>query len=85
MSIPSLYSVYVLYLESSGKHYTGFTSDFDKRFQSHNELGTKGWTKDYRPWKVILLEEFQTKAEALSREKWLKSGVGRSFIKTLNH
>ncbi len=74
-----------LFSESSGKHYTGFTSDFESRFQSHNELGTKGWTKAYRPWKVVLLEEFQTKAEALAREKWLKSGVGRSFIKSLDH
>jgi putative endonuclease len=85
MESSEVYTVYVLYSESSGKHYTGYTSDFVKRFQSHNELGIKGWTKNHRPWRVILLEEYATKSKALSREKWLKSGVGRSFIKTLDH
>jgi putative endonuclease len=39
----------------------------------------------YRPWKLIHTEVFDTKAEAMQREKWFKSGVGRSFIKTLPH
>jgi putative endonuclease len=34
----------------------------------------KDWTKDYRPWKLIHTEEFETKKEALDREKWMKSG-----------
>ena len=55
MSALESYTVYVLYSESFDKHYTGFTSDLTKRLQSHNELGAKGWTKKYRPWKVILL------------------------------
>ncbi len=78
-----MYTVYVLYSEKYDKHYTGFSSDFDQRMISHNILGKKGWTKRYRPWKVIHTEEFQTKSEAMKREKWLKSGAGRDFIKTL--
>ncbi|MEX1188870.1 MAG: GIY-YIG nuclease family protein [Bacteroidia bacterium] len=85
MAETPIYTVYVLFSESAKKHYTGFTSDFAKRFQSHNELGTKGWTKNFRPWKVILKEENHNKAEAQAREKWLKSGVGRTYIKTLIH
>lgn len=61
------------------------TSDFNDRFLSHNEKATKGFTKRYRPWKVILQEQYATKAEALKREKWLKTGAGRDFIKTLPH
>jgi putative endonuclease len=80
-----MFTVYVLYSEKYHTHYTGFTSDFDKRFISHNELGTKGCTIKYRPWKIILREEYSTKSEAMSREKWLKSGVGRSFVKALLH
>ncbi|MEZ5174352.1 MAG: GIY-YIG nuclease family protein [Bacteroidia bacterium] len=39
------YTVYVLYSESANRHYTGYSSDFEARFLSHNELGTKGWTR----------------------------------------
>jgi putative endonuclease len=51
---------------------------------SHNELGV-GWTAKYRPWKLIFTKEFEIKSEAMQFEKWLKSGVGRDFIKTLKH
>ena len=78
------YSVYVLYSASSCKHYTGSTSDLEKRFISHNELG-HGWTANYRPWKLIYQKTFDMKTKALEFEKWLKTGAGRDFIKTLPH
>ena len=80
-----MYTVYVLYSEKFDRHYTGFSSNFEQRMLSHNVLGRKGWSKRYRPWKAILTEEFGTKAEAMKREKWLKSGAGREFIKKLPH
>jgi putative endonuclease len=79
-----VYTVYVLYSESSGKHYAGFTSDIENRMLSHNKLG-KDWTRSYRPWKVIYTREFSLKEEAMTHERWLKTGVGREFIKTLPH
>ncbi len=51
---------------------------------SHNELG-KGWTAKFRPWKLIFTREFSDKKDAMEYEKWLKTGVGRDFIKTLTH
>ena len=51
-----------------------------QRFLSHNELGKKGWTIKFRPWKIIHTEKFQTKQEAIAREKQLKSGKGREWI-----
>ena len=68
-----MFTVYVLYSEKFNKIYIGFTSDLEKRFVSHNELGTKGWTIKFRPWKIVYTESFETKAEALKREKELKS------------
>ena len=59
------------------------TSDIEERFKSHNEVGTKGWTKNFRPWKIIYKEEYSDKALALKREKYLKTGIGREFIKSL--
>ncbi len=78
------FTVYILYSFEHQKHYTGFTTNLAQRLLSHNELG-KGWTVRYRPWKLIFTKEFITKREAMDYEKWLKTGVGRNFIKTLLH
>ena len=51
---------------------------------SHNELG-KDWTAKYRPWRLIFSKVFESKEEALKYEKWLKTGTGRDYIKTLPH
>jgi len=79
-----MFVVYVLYSDSAHKHYTGFTSNLSERLKSHNEFG-KDWTARHRPWRLIFQKEFNEKQEAMSYEKWLKSGVGRAFIKTLPH
>jgi putative endonuclease len=78
------FTVYILFSEKSGKHYTGYSSDLADRLESHNNLGNE-WTARYRPWKLIYTKEFETKREAMAYEKWLKTGVGREFIKTLAH
>ncbi len=75
-----MFTVYVLYSDSFKKIYIGFTSDLRARIESHNSLSDKGYTKKYRPWKVIHFEEFTTKPEAMKREKQLKSAKGREFI-----
>jgi putative endonuclease len=73
--------VYILYSEKYNKYYTGYTSSIITRFKSHNELSNKGFTKRYRPWIVVYIEFFTTKKEAIIREKFLKSGTGREWIK----
>lgn len=78
-----IFTVYVLYSDTHQKHYTGFTSNFEARLLSHTALGTKDWTMKYRLWRVLLKEEYADKREATNREKWLKTGVGRDFIKTI--
>ncbi len=80
-----MYTSYVLYSEKFAKHYSGFSSDVIERLKSHNHLSNKDWTGRYRPWKLIYTKEFTTKREAMQYEKWLKSGKGRDFIKTIPH
>jgi putative endonuclease len=78
-----MFILYALYSESFDKIYVGMTSNIEERFKSHNELSTKGWTKSFRPWKIIYQEEHASKIEALKREKQLKGAAGRSFIRSL--
>ncbi len=75
--------VYVLYSSTSGKTYAGFTSDLKSRMDSHNVFAKKGYTIRYRPWVLIYTEEFPNKRDALLREKELKTGKGRAFIKEI--
>ena len=75
-----MYTVYALYSERHQKIYVGFTSGLEKRILSHNKLATKGWTFRFRPWELVHTECFESKAEAIRREKSLKSARGREFI-----
>jgi len=75
-----VYTVYVLYSSKYNKIYIGYTSDLKSRFLSHNKLATKGYTVRYRPWEILFTEDFESKSEAMKREKQLKSGKGREFV-----
>jgi len=74
--------VYVLHSPKFDKIYIGYTSDLEQRMLSHNELGKKGWTIKFRPWKLVHAEEFEKKSGAIKREKQLKSASGRRWIRT---
>ena len=75
--------VYILFSKDYDKTYVGFTSNLIERFKSHNYLSKKGYTIKFRPWQVIYVEFFTTKSEALKREKIMKTGKGREFIKEM--
>ncbi|MEO1032823.1 MAG: GIY-YIG nuclease family protein [Bacteroidota bacterium] len=72
--------VYVLISEKDGRFYVGMTSDIEKRIKEHNSGRTRS-TKGYRPWKLFFFEEFDNREEARKREKYLKSGFGKQWIK----
>jgi len=76
-----MFTVYVLHNQNLDKIYVGYTSDIDKRLFAHNHEDNKGWTKKFQPWKIIYSEKFETKSEAMIREKQLKSSRGREFIR----
>ena len=72
--------VYILYSKKFDKTSVGFTSSIIQRFYSHNFFATKGYTLKYRPWEVVYVEFFDAKVEAIKKEKWFKSGVGREYV-----
>ncbi len=75
------YVVYVLYSEGSDRLYVGYSSGIIARFHWHNTKSKKGFTLGYRPWKVIQVEFYESKADAMKREKLLKSGKGREWLR----
>jgi putative endonuclease len=75
-----MYKVNALYSPGYRKIYIGFSSNLEARMRSHNELGTKGWTIKSRPWEIVFTESYATKAEAIKRERELKSAKGREYV-----
>jgi putative endonuclease len=77
-----MYFVYVI--RSKERHYTyiGMTSNLERRLKEHNE-GKNKTTKPYKPFFLVLSEQFETRTEAREREKYFKSGIGRDYIKRI--
>ena len=78
-----MFVTYALYSVKFDILYIGFTQDLISRFHSHNSLAKSGFTVKYRLWKVIYVDFFETKTEAMHREKELKSNRGRMFLREL--
>jgi putative endonuclease len=76
----SYYYVYLLISSKTGKWYTGYTRNLRKRFNEHNS-GMCNSTKHGRPWKLIYYEACLIKEDAIAREKYLKSGMGKRYLK----
>ena len=77
------YTVYVLISETSGRRYVGQTEDLDRRLAQHNRPGhnpRKFTSRNAGPWRLLHQEIVSTRAAAMIRERWLKSGVGREWL-----
>ncbi|MFZ1075044.1 MAG: GIY-YIG nuclease family protein [Minisyncoccia bacterium] len=72
--------VYVLRSEKDGKFYTGCTQDLRKRFQEHI-AGKGGYTKHRGPYTLIYYEASKSLDDAYDRERYLKSGMGKRYIR----
>jgi len=75
-----MWYVYVLLSKKTGNWYIGSTRDLQKRILRHNSGKNKS-TKHGIPWKLIYCEISLNKADARAREKYLKSGPGRTYLK----
>ena len=80
-----MFFVHIIKNSVIGKIYIGHSSDLKNRVKRHNGLlknKPKSFTsKNKGIWKLIHNERYKTRAEAIKREKWLKSGVGREYVK----
>ncbi len=76
------YTVYILFSETKNKYYIGFTADLTGRLLRHNQK-SKGFTENVNDWKIVYTEFYETKEEALKREKQLKSWKSRIKVELL--
>lgn len=74
-----MFNVYVL-KNQEGLLYIGQTNNMEDRLRRHNADFSIS-TKNKGPWKLVYKEEFATRAEAMKREKNLKSFAGREWVR----
>ena len=75
-----MYNVYAIVSNKDKRIYIGIVKDVEARLKEHNKGKTKS-TKYYRPWTLFYSESAESRLLARQREKELKSGVGREFLK----
>ena len=57
---------------ADASYYVGHTDDLEKRISDHNAGLLSAYTRKRRPIKLVWAEEFQTREEALARERQLQ-------------
>lgn len=72
--------VYILQSKNDGNFYTGCTNNLNRRFKEHNKGKTLS-TRLRAPFKLIYYEVCLNEKDAYAREKYLKSGMGKRYIK----
>jgi putative endonuclease len=75
-----VFYVYLLYSEKDHNFYTGFTSDLKRRIKEHLN-GEELSTKFRKPLQLVYYEAYLLKPDAESREKYLKTSMGRRVIR----
>ena len=75
-----MFYVYLLYSEKDGKFYTGSTNDLQRRLLEHIS-GNVGSTKNRRPLKLIYYETCLSEEDGQQREMYLKSGMGKRYLR----
>lgn len=75
-----MYYVYALSSRHRNYIYVGLTSNVLRRFYEHNN-GYEKTTRAYRPFYLLCSEVYETRIDARKREIYLKSGVGKAFLR----
>jgi predicted GIY-YIG superfamily endonuclease len=67
-------------LTTPDEYYVGVTSNMALRLRAHNG-GRSPHTARHRPWRILVVVEFDEEEPALKFERYLKSGSGREFAR----
>jgi len=63
--------VYIIYSEKFDKYYKGYSLNPYRRLKQHNNAESR-YTAHFIPWKLVFLQIFDSKKQALIREKAIK-------------
>lgn len=72
--------MYVLLSLKDREFYTGFTDNLKRRIEEHNR-GEEPSTKSRVPFRLVYCEGCMSKRDAIARERQLKTGKGKRYLK----
>ena len=75
-----MYYVYVLKSDKDQMFYTGYTANLEERITFH-QAGKVASTRHRLPLKLIYIEGCLNQQDATRREKYLKSGSGKIYLR----
>jgi putative endonuclease len=75
-----MFYVYVIKSIKDKRIYVGHTNDLKERFKQHNNGQVKS-TKSRKPFELIYYEASNILEDSIKREKGLKTGFGRRYLK----
>jgi putative endonuclease len=74
-------TVYVIKNISTQRKYVGITNNLGRRLREHKRKESKGSSGLGGEFEIVLREEYPDNKSARVREKFLKSGIGREWLK----
>ncbi len=77
-----MYYVYILFSDKLNKYYVGYTSNIKDRLYKHNNKH-HGFSNSANDWILKYSEEYQSKSDAMKREKEIKKWRSRIKIEKL--
>ena len=77
---PRPYYVYFLQSSKNNDLYIGSSGNLKERVAAHNAGKVKS-TKPYRPWKLLEHEVYNSRSEAVRRERFLKTGQQKELLR----
>ena len=77
-----MFYLYILYSANLDSYYVGATADVAERLKRHLS-NHHGYTAKAKDWEIVYTETFESKIEALAREKMIKSWKSKILIEKL--
>ena len=74
------YYIYILQFEGKKELYKGYTKNLKLRLEQHKQRKVDS-TKSKGPFKLVYFEGCLNQQDATHREKYLKTYLGRMFLK----
>jgi putative endonuclease len=74
-----MFYAYVIKSLANGQFYKGHCENLEKRLDQHNAGKTRS-IKHATPFKIVYHEAFETREQAIIREKYFKTAAGRRYL-----
>ncbi len=77
-----MFKVYIIFSAFLDRYYVGSTANIEDRLVRHKNSGSKS-TKSASDWELVYSEEFDTRSEAVMREREIKGKKSRKYLESL--